>query len=178
MAFTAHTVVVADVEPGWVHAQLPADDLSAPLGPPFLSALAARLGRRVGSLDIAAFAPKAAGEPQLDLAEVTDVDHPRVRRAHRYRAGVRVWTVEGGVLILGRGLAGRWEAAFEVDPSHRGRGLGRLLARSARQLLPADARGVWAQVAPGNAASVRAVLAAGYQPVGSEVLLVVGQGSG
>jgi RimJ/RimL family protein N-acetyltransferase len=32
---------------------------------------------------------------------------------------------------------------------------------------------IWAQVAPGNAASVRAFLAAGYQPVGAEALLVL-----
>ncbi|HKN96305.1 MAG TPA: hypothetical protein VJX10_04235, partial [Pseudonocardiaceae bacterium] len=30
---------------------------------------------------------------------------------------------------------------------------------------------VWAQAAPGNAASVRAALAAGFRPVGAEVLL-------
>jgi hypothetical protein len=37
-------------------------------------------------------------------------------------------------------------------------------------LLPAGEQ-VWAQVAPGNAASVRAALAAGFRPVGAEVLL-------
>ncbi|NUR85978.1 MAG: GNAT family N-acetyltransferase, partial [Nonomuraea sp.] len=31
---------------------------------------------------------------------------------------------------------------------------------------------LWAQVAPGNAASVRAFLAAGYVPIGAEALLV------
>jgi hypothetical protein len=41
----------------------------------------------------------------------------------------------------------------------------------ARAVAPDDA-GVWAQVSPGNAASVRALLAAGYQPIGSEALLV------
>ncbi|MFC7586374.1 GNAT family N-acetyltransferase [Nonomuraea antimicrobica] len=65
-------------------------------------------------------------------------------------------------------MAGRWEAAVEVEPEHRGRGLGRLLAGAARHLVPEP---VWAQIAPGNAASVRAFLAAGYVPVGAEVLL-------
>jgi RimJ/RimL family protein N-acetyltransferase len=37
--------------------------------------------------------------------------------------------------------------------------------------VPAEAV-VWAQIAPGNAASVRAFLAAGFQPVGAEALLV------
>jgi hypothetical protein len=34
---------------------------------------------------------------------------------------------------------------------------------------------IWAQVAPGNAASVRAILAAGFSPVGAEALLVPGR---
>ena len=73
-------------------------------------------------------------------------------------------------MILGRGLAGRWEVAFEVPPELRNRGNGRALATAARHLLPDD-RPAWAQCAPGNAASLRALLAAGYLPVGSEVLL-------
>ena len=170
-AFTAHTVVAADVPPAWVHAQVPAGDLSAPLNPPFLSELCARLDRRVNAIDMVTLAPPATGDPPLPLIPVTDNDHPRVRRARRYRQDVRVWTVPGGVLVVGRGVAGRFEAAFEVAPDARGRGLGRALAISARHLVP-PGRGVWAQVSPGNAASVRALLAAGYQPVGSEALLV------
>jgi len=81
------------------------------------------------------------------------------------------WQAEGGVVMIGRGIAGRWEVAVEVDPEHRGRGLGRTLAIAARHLVPAEAV-VWAQIAPGNAASVRAFLAAGFQPVGAEALLV------
>jgi RimJ/RimL family protein N-acetyltransferase len=71
--------------------------------------------------------------------------------------------------VLGRGLAGRMEVAFEVDPDHRGRGLGRAIATAARHLAP---RGepMFAQVSPGNVASVRALLGAGYVPVGAEVL--------
>lgn len=42
---------------------------------------------------------------------------------------------------------------------------------AARHLIPHGAV-LWAQVAPGNAASVRAILAAGFVPVGTEALLV------
>ncbi len=170
LAFTGHNVVVADVDPAWVRAQLPPDDLGAPLNPPFLSALAARLDRVVNNIDMVATAPRLPGPPPLPLAELTGSDHPRVRRALRYRDEVRVWAAEGGLLVLGRGMAGRWELAFEVEPAYRGNGLGRTLVTAARHLAPAPV--LWAQVAPGNAASVRSLLAAGFTPVGAEALLV------
>jgi GNAT superfamily N-acetyltransferase len=72
---------------------------------------------------------------------------------------------------IGRGLAGRWELALEVDEPARGRGLGTALVTAARHLVP-DGALLWAQVAPGNAASVRAILAARFAPVGAEALLV------
>jgi RimJ/RimL family protein N-acetyltransferase len=72
--------------------------------------------------------------------------------------------------MLGRGVAGRWEVGVEVEPGYRGKGLGRELAVAARHLVPGGAP-LWAQIAPGNAASVRAFLAAGYRPVGAEALL-------
>ena len=96
--------------------------------------------------------------------------HPRVSRANRYRVDVRAYEADGGLLVLGRGLAGRWEVAVEVDPAYRGRGLGRRLAAAAPGLLP-PGEPLWAQVAPANVASLRAFLAAGYRPVGAEVLL-------
>jgi L-amino acid N-acyltransferase YncA len=88
----------------------------------------------------------------------------------RYRDDVRAWRTEGGVVLVGRGVAARWEVAIEVDPGYRGHGLGRALASAARHLAPAG-RPVWAQIAPANAASVRAFLAAGFRPVGAEALL-------
>jgi hypothetical protein len=76
-----------------------------------------------------------------------------------------------GVLVIGRGVGGRWEAGVEVAGHARGAGLGRSLALAARHLVP-EKRPIWAQIAPGNASSVRAFLAAGYAPVGAEALLV------
>lgn len=170
LAFTGHHVVVADVDPPWVRDQIPAGDLSAPMCPPFLTALCAALGRRVNNIDLITVAEPLPGPPPVDLGEVRDRNHPRVRRALRYRDDVRVHAVEGGTVLLGRGLAGRWEVAVEVEPEHRGRGLGRTLVTAARHLVPAG-QVLWAQIAPGNAASVRAFLAAGYRPVGAEALL-------
>lgn len=174
VAFTAHILIAADIEPEWAATLLPPGDLAEPLNPPFLGAVCERLKRRVNCVDMVTYAPALPGDPPLALERIDDDSHPRVRRAHVYRSDVSVWALPdgAGVLILGRGLAGRWEAAFEVEPAHQGRGLGRLLAQSARSLLPEGTPGVWAQVSPGNAASVRTLLAAGYLPVGSEALLV------
>lgn len=77
----------------------------------------------------------------------------------------------GGVLVLGRGVAGRWETAVEVDEDARRRGPGKELARAARHLVP-DGAPVWSQQAAGNTRSVRAFQAAGYRPVGAEVLML------
>ena len=112
----------------------------------------------------------AAGLALPGLARVAAAEHPRVARAERYRVDVRAYQVPGGLLVLGRGLAGRWEVAVEVDPGYRGRGLGRRLATAAPGLVP-PGEPLWAQVAPANVASVRAFLAAGYRVVGAEVLL-------
>lgn len=167
IAFTAHNVIFADVEASWIHRRLPDGDLSAPLGPRFLGALEGRLGRRLDNIDMLALAGPLPGRPQIALTEVSATGHPRAGRARRYRDDVRTWTCPGGLLVIGRGVAGRWEVAVEIDPEHRGRGLGRALACAARQLTPHP---LWAQIAPGNAASVRTFLAAGYVPVGAEAL--------
>lgn len=175
LSFTGHVVVVADVDHAWVRTLLPPGELGEAFTPPFLAALAEKTGRRVNAIDMLALASPVPAPAGLPLAPV-ESDHPRVRRARRYRDDVRVWAVAGGVVTLGRGLAGRWEIGIEVDPPYRGRGLGRALAAAGRALVP-DGRPVWAQIAPGNAASVRAFLAAGYVPVGMEALLVTHSGA-
>ncbi|KUL49637.1 GCN5 family acetyltransferase [Streptomyces sp. NRRL F-4489] len=172
VSFTAHSVVFADVPPAWVRERIPPGDLAAPLNPPFLSALGARTGREIGCVDLLTVADALPGPPPVALAETAGADHPRIARALRHRDAVRAWTTgDGGTVVIGRGVAGRWELAVEVADPARGRGLGRALARAARHLIP-DGDLLWAQVAPGNARSVRALLAAGYRPVGAEALLV------
>ena len=170
--FTAHAVVFADVDEEWVKKQLPTDNLSAPLGPPFLQALSAATNRLPGSIDMLCFAEPLAGPPPIELTREPDHLHPRVTRALSYRDDVQAWgTADGsGVVLLGRGVAGRRETAIEVDETRRCRGLGRALAAAARHLAE-PGEPLWAQVAPANAASVRAFLAAGFTPVGAEILL-------
>lgn len=177
ISFTGCSVIFADTDPDWVAAQLPADDLSEPLSARFLGALGHRLGRRSHSVDMLTCATAISGSPAAGsrLSELTvrsaARDHPRVARALDYRDDVRAWQTPNGdaVLVIGRGVAGRWEIAIEVEPAHRGRGLGASLAQAARHLVPVGAV-LWAQIAPANAASVRAFLAAGFRPVGAEAL--------
>jgi GNAT superfamily N-acetyltransferase len=169
-AFPAHFVIAADVDRPWIDSLIPEVDFAAPLGPPFLRALEQRLTLTAGTIDAVLLAEPLAGDPPIDLTPVRESDHPRVRRARRHRTDLRIWTTAYGVLMLGRGVAGRWESAVEVHEGARNRGHGRALASAARHLVP-DGRPVWGQVAPGNAASLRVFLAAGYIPVGAEVLL-------
>jgi GNAT superfamily N-acetyltransferase len=205
LALTAFAVVFADTDPDWITAQLPEDDLAAPLSAEFLYALGRRLDRQVGSIDMLTCATPLAGAPPRELmlveidparpglaqpglpprevpgdgrapssrtptAPTQTAQHARIARALRHRDDVRAWQTAGGVIAIGRGVAGRWETAIEVDPRCRGAGLGRQLASAARHLVP-EGEAVWAQIAPGNAASVRAFLRAGFRPIGAEVLL-------
>lgn len=176
VAFTGHTVIAADVSAEWVAERIPEGDLGAPVGPAFLQVLAERTGRRAGATDAMLLAtaltdPASRTAAIAGLTPLDDHDHPRVERALQHRDDVQVYGDEyGAVVITGRGLAGRLECAIELPDEIRGRGHGRRLARAARALIPADAS-IWAQVTPGNAASLRAFLAAGYHPIGSETLL-------
>ncbi|MEU9010594.1 GNAT family N-acetyltransferase [Streptomyces sp. NPDC048479] len=175
VAFTAHSVVFTDEDPQWVRAELAAtasDRLAAAMNPVFLATMLVRTGRSMHTIDLVTVAGALPGRPGLELREIEDPEHPRVARALKFRDGVRVWAADGGVLVLGRGVAGRWEAAIEVDEQARGRGLGMELAVAARHLVPDSV--VWAQQSPGNARSVRTFQAAGFRPVGSEALFEAG----
>jgi GNAT superfamily N-acetyltransferase len=176
LAFTAHHIIAADVDPDDATARLDPHDIAAPMGAPFLAWLGSRLGAVAGTLDVVLAARAGAGAPPFpdELHEITpDSSHARITRALRYRTEVRAWETadRSGILVLGRGLAGRWEASFEVSPSARGRGVGRTLAAVSMLAVPRGER-VFLQVAPGNAASLRAALGAGFHPIGAEVLFL------
>ncbi|GIM92821.1 GNAT family N-acetyltransferase [Paractinoplanes toevensis] len=178
VAFTGHSVVFIDEDPAWVRATLAGidcDRLAAAMNPRFLAALLERTGRQTETIDLLTVASALPGEPPIALKEISDMGHPRVRRALTRRDDVRVWLADGGVVVLGRGIAGRWEMAIEVEPGERHRGLGRQLAVASRHLVPAGAM-IWSQQAPGNARAVRSFHAAGFRAVGSEALLAAPTG--
>jgi hypothetical protein len=110
--------------------------------------------------------------PAVPVTQVDAYEHPRVARASRYRRDVQVYVTddEAGVLTIGRGIADRYEIAFEVERRARESGLGRALVSTAIALVPTG-EAVWAQVHPANAASLRTVLAAGFLPIGYEQLI-------
>ncbi|WP_190018491.1 GNAT family N-acetyltransferase [Streptomyces lucensis] len=172
LSFTAHSVIFTDEDPRWVREALAAvdcDPLAAALNPAFLAAFMARTGRRTETVDALLAGSPLPGGPPLALTEIEDAGHPRIVYARGRRDDVRVWTADGGVLVVGRGVGGRLEVSVEVDETARHRGLGRLLVTAARHLVTEP---LWAQVAPGNARSVRAFQAAGYRAVGAEALLL------
>jgi GNAT superfamily N-acetyltransferase len=176
-AFAAHHVIAADIGEEVVRQRLPRGDLGAPMSASFLLFLAGWLGAEPGTLDLVLAKTDALEASAVEVWCREDLnDHPRVRRARRYRPDAVVYAdrAQGepdGVLVVGQGVAGRWEMAFEVAPAARGRGLGRRLAATAAAVVP-DGQPVFAQVAPGNPSSVRACLAAGYVAIGAEVLFV------
>jgi RimJ/RimL family protein N-acetyltransferase len=173
VSFTGTFALAAAVSQSEVDARVPRGEFSVPMSPGFVSWLCARIGARAATHD-AVLVAISSGDGSADLVEAVDLsDHPRVQRALRYRSDVRTYATADrrGVVVLGRGITRRWEIAFEVDETARGTGLGRALAAAGAALLPLGTP-VWAQVAPGNAASLRAVVAAGFRPVGAEILFV------
>jgi RimJ/RimL family protein N-acetyltransferase len=176
IGFTAHHVIAAAIDEETIRQRIDPTDLSQPLSAGFLLFLAGWLGADPGPVDVLMVAPPPdRADDSLELWRRDDLDHhPRVGRASRYRPDVAVYADRqhgepDGVLVVGHGVADRWEMAYEVAPHARGHGLGRRLAGAAASLVP-NGNPVFAQVSPGNSASLRACLAAGYVPLGSEVL--------
>lgn len=101
-----------------------------------------------------------------------DLDrHPRVVAARRRRNDVIVYGDEAGLVTVGVGLGDRWEVSVELfEGTSRRSGAGRRLIGEAVGRVP-EGEAVFASVAPGNAASLRAFLAAGFEPIGAEVII-------
>jgi hypothetical protein len=167
VAFTGHAYVLADIDAAEL-AMLEADGYGGASRPHVLQWVAGDDGR-IGSLDVVLV---AEGSPGPTLPRRVDLDgHPRVRRAAGYRTDVRVHADDTGLVVLGRGLAGRLELSVELlDVARSGQGHGRRLIRAGLAEMAPGER-CWAQVAPGNAASLRAFLGCGFAPICSEVLI-------
>ncbi|HZE38999.1 MAG TPA: hypothetical protein VE172_09345 [Stackebrandtia sp.] len=165
VAFTGHAVIATALDAGQV-ARRAADGFGASLAPDFLRWLAGPHGH-IGTIDATLFARGTGGPQRIPRAD--SVDHPRVRHARELRDNVRVYRDERGLITLSDGLAGRRELSIEID-TDAGTGHGRALLRDALSLVPAG-QPVFAAVSPGNARSLRAFLATGFTPIGSETIL-------
>jgi GNAT superfamily N-acetyltransferase len=175
LSFTAHHVVAADVPADEVVAHVDPANLNGPIAPAVLAWLAERTGLRAGSLDVVlAWIPERALEPAAEVREIEPGDHPRIVRARRWRRDLRVFAGDGGMVVFGRGLAGRLELSVEVAPAVRDRGIARRLVPAALAAAAPD-EPVFAQVAAANAASLRALQPAGFAAVGAEVLFGPGE---
>ena len=67
LAFAAHHIIAADVEPAWVHERLEPWDLPAPVGAAFVGALTEKLGAPPDSLDVV-LAGRGTGRGAQDAA--------------------------------------------------------------------------------------------------------------
>jgi hypothetical protein len=172
VAFTGHAVLaVAPDIPDRRLVSLGVDGFGGANDPRLITALAGSggwidcldmlmAGRGDGHPDVP---PRLAGRP--DLAA-----HPRAAFATRIRDQPRVlgYADPGrtALAVISRGIAGLTELSFELEDGHRGHGGGTRLVRDALTAIPSGQL-VLAAVAPGNAASVRALLSAGFVPLGS-----------
>ncbi len=172
VAFTGHAVfaVRADITDHLLMS-LGANGFGGAHDPRLITALAGPEGW-IDSLDIL-MAARGAGRPGVTPALVDRPDlasHPRAVFAARIRDRLRIVGYpdprRSALAIIGQGIAGLTELSFELEPGHRGEGGGAKLAGDALSVIPAGQLAV-AAVAPGNAASVRALLAARFAPLGS-----------
>ena len=96
--------------------------------------------------------------------------HPRVAFSAAVRGDLRVLgspdPARSAVAVLGTGVGGLTELSVELEPDRRGSGEGVALAAAALAQVPTGEL-VVAAVAPGNAASLRTLLRAGFSPVAS-----------
>ncbi|MFD1319926.1 hypothetical protein [Micromonospora sonneratiae] len=168
VAFTGHALVATALPAVDAHACQP-DGFGGSLAPDFLRYLAGPTGW-IGVIDATLAHRGVGGPPRLRPVTSAD-DHPRVQHARELRTRVRVFGDERGLVTLAAGLAGRTELSIELHhPQNGSRGHGRSLISDALTLV-AEGEPVFAAVSPGNARSLRAFLATGFTPIGSEVIL-------
>lgn len=164
---TGHSYILTDL-PATAFDGLGIDGFGGATNPAVLLRLAGEQ-RSVGALDVVLARHALPGPTVLAPLDGVD-DHPRVLRARRHRSDVQVLGDDRGVVCVGRGLVGRLEVSVELTGAAAGSGAGRDLVTAGLAGLPDD-EPVFAQVSPGNAASLRMFLACGFVPIGSEVLI-------
>jgi hypothetical protein len=172
ISFTGHAVfAVAPDIPDHRLAALGADGFGGAHDPRLIAALAGPAGW-IDCLDMlmTGHGTGRAGAPPPLIDRPDLATHPRAEFAARIRNHPQVLGYpdpgRSALAIISQGIAGLTELSFELEPGRRGRGSGSQLAADALSMVPAGQLAAVA-VAPGNAASVRALLSAGFVPLGS-----------
>lgn len=171
VTFSGCTYIAADVDLADVEARLGPDPLVGPVRPSFLEWLAAAVGGHAHNNEIVVAGTGTGSVPASLAREPRWQAHERARHGAVLRREIDGWSYAGGagIVLVGKGLVDRWELAYEASPGTPP-GTGRALAAAALGTVPAG-EPLFAQIAPGHARSIRAVLAAGYRPIGGEVLI-------
>ena len=172
IALTGHAILaVAPDIPDQRLISLGVDGFGGAHDPRLITALAGP-GGWIDSLDMlmAGRGTGRAGEPSRLVGRPDLATHPRAAFAVRLRDQVRAMGYadlsRGALALISCGIAGLTELSFELEPRRRGSGGGTELVRDALSAVPSSQL-VLAAVAPGNAASVRALLAAAFVPLAS-----------
>ena len=163
------SMVAADVAPEWVSEHVPRGPGGA-VAPPFLAALADRLGVPTPGVDVLLVArkPPQAG-PRTALVPSDRVDATWAAD----RTDVTSWAAAdgAGVIMIGRGPGGRLDLRVELEGSDR-QWLtaatvvrGRDLLEAARTLADGD---LFASVPAYDATALRTYLCGGFRAVGAE----------
>lgn len=169
VGFTGHAVLaVADDVPDSALDRLGLDGYGGAYQPQVVQALAGEHGW-IDSLDVLLVARGVGGAPAL-VSAVDGARHPRAVLARLLRDDVavlgRAHDPSGGLVTIAAGIGGLTEMSVEVPEPARGAGVGRALIADVLSCVPAG-EPVLAAVAPGNSASLRAFLGAGFAPVAS-----------
>jgi hypothetical protein len=172
LSFTGHAVFAVRPDiPDRLLVSLGADGFGGAHDPRLITALAGP-DAWIDSLDIlmAARGTGRAGVAPRLIARPDLATHPRAMFAGGIRDQPRPMGYpdrhRSALAVVSRGIAGLTELSFELEPSRRRAGGGAELVRDALGAIP-PGQLVVAAVAPGNAASVRALLSAGFVPLGS-----------
>jgi hypothetical protein len=172
VAFTGHAFVLTDASVDDLELHL-GDRRSGGFGAALMPAVLTWLAgddRTIGSTDVVLVTAGTDGATSA-IATTSYDNHPRVRRARAHRRDAAVYGDADGVVIVGRGLVGRTELSVELfDPDGSREQAGRRLIAAGLASLQAG-EWCWAQVAAGNARSLRAFLACGFRPICAEVLI-------
>jgi hypothetical protein len=173
VAFTARHVIASELDPDQVARHLRAQGIQLPTDPRFLAWLSERAGG-VWEDTIDVVLARQGSETTSDLRMVVPdaeaLSDPRVAFAAFSRSDLRVHRSADGVVVLGRGLAGRLEVSIELGAGARGAGRAEeMLDRALACAGPTEF--VYAQISAGNSAALRAALHTGFRPICAEYLI-------